>query len=129
MKTSPRFLDKSVKIPQIAFASFPRSGNTMVRRHLEEITSIITGDHVKKDFTCDISLSVLGLAGQGVLDDSVWIVKTHSPIDNGKTIDFEATKTICCVRNPYDAILSQFNFNCTWTHSKKVSFELNQENL
>lgn len=58
---STTFLDGLEDIKQIAVTSFPRSGNTMSRKHLEDITGIFTGDHCSPDFSCDLQLIINGL--------------------------------------------------------------------
>jgi len=73
-----RFLDgEANKSQKVAFCSFPRSGNTFMRRTLELLTGITTG----ADCTFDISitLQMQGLKGEGIQDDTVWIVKSHAP--------------------------------------------------
>lgn len=44
-KGSLRFLDASVEMDgnRICFASFPRTGNSMTRKYIEEVTGIFTG--------------------------------------------------------------------------------------
>ena len=47
-----RFLDgEDMTGNQVAFASFPRSGNTFMRRFLEKITGIITGNDMRVEYT------------------------------------------------------------------------------
>ena len=73
-----RFLDNEEnKSNKVGFCSFPRSGNTFMRRYLELLTGIQTG----ADCTFDVSitLQMQGLKGEGIQDDTVWIVKSHSP--------------------------------------------------
>lgn len=68
----------------IVLASYPRSGNTMLRGYLERIMGLCTGsdnDITKKLVT---ALHDLGLVGEGLVDKRTWIVKTHYPERWGK---------------------------------------------
>jgi len=75
-----RFLDRTVDMDgnRISFCSFPRSGNSMLRKYLESITGIDTGsDHWIEIST---SLQLMGLKGEGhSATDNVWVTKSHSP--------------------------------------------------
>jgi hypothetical protein len=62
---------------KIAFASFPRSGNTFLRKYCELLTNIDTGADFYLPF--NVILQMQGLKSEGIIDDTVWIVKTHSP--------------------------------------------------
>ena len=49
-----RFLDRTFNMLQgesVAFQSFPRSGNTFLRKYLEQITGIFTGSDMSLDMT------------------------------------------------------------------------------
>jgi len=41
-----------------------------------------------------------------VIDDRVWIVKTHYPDGFSTELDFETHKVALCVRNPLDVLAS-----------------------
>ena len=58
----------------------------------------------------------MGLTGEGRVDDSVWIIKTHYPERIGRTTMF-ADRCIVIVRNPLDAIFSLFNMVGTTSHN------------
>ena len=74
---------------------------------------------------CDITkklnkdLMLMGLAGEGLVDKRVWVVKTHYPERYGKT-KFYAERAILLVRNPLDAITSLFNMVCTGSHNRSI---------
>ena len=61
-----------------------------------------------------------GLKGEETIDDSVWLIKAHNPVLHIPEKSFEVNKAICSVRNPIDAIVSEFNLILTWTHDEKV---------
>lgn len=58
--------------------------------------------------------------GEGVVDDSVWMVKTHYPERMGY-LKFKARRIVLLVRNPFDAIESYFHMGMTNTHDKHLS--------
>ena len=64
----------------------------------------------------------MGMAGEGQIDDRVWIVKSHFPERIGRA-KFAANKCIIIVRNPLDSIFSLFNMVATTTHSESISQE------
>lgn len=62
----------------VAFMSYPRSGNSFLRRYLELITGIYTGSDIQIDMC--LSLQQMGLLGEQTVDGHCWINKTHSPV-------------------------------------------------
>ena len=63
--------------PKIAMASFPRSGNTFLRKYLELLTGVQTGGDNSLHY--NVNFQMLGSKGEEIVDDSVFIVKTHYP--------------------------------------------------
>ena len=113
-----RFLDGAPnKSNKIAFCSFPRSGNTFLRRYMELLTGISTGADNSLNF--GFTLQMQGLKGENVYDDTVWIVKSHAPIILPENATFHANKCIVVVRNPLDSILSTLNLVALNSHSLK----------
>ena len=58
--------------------------------------------------------------GENLIDDRVWITKSHFPervFFAHQTIN----KAVVIVRNPLDAIFSKFNFDVTHTHDTSIS--------
>jgi hypothetical protein len=62
----------------------------------------------------------MGMEGEGLVDDSVWIVKSHFPERMGHTL-LKAHKCILIVRSPIDCIASLFNMISTGTHNKSIT--------
>ena len=121
-----KFLDgQKNKSNKIAFASFPRSGNTFLRKYSELLTGVQTG----ADNTLHISvmLQMQKMKGEDIVDDTCWIIKTHSPWCMLYAPKFKCQKIMCVVRNPLDIIISWFNLCNTVSHNMKVSFEVNKE--
>ena len=63
-----------------------------------------------------------GLAGEGLADNRVWLVKTHFPERYGKE-NFFAQRCILCVRNPMDAISSLYHMVATVSHHLSIKDE------
>ncbi|TDH73416.1 hypothetical protein CCR75_009237 [Bremia lactucae] len=104
---------------RVAIVSYPRCGNSLMRGLLEDITGVYTGCDTRPDRSLSKDLQQYGMKGEGVVDDSVWFVKTHFPERVGYK-EFSAKKAILVVRNPWDAIDSYFNMTLTNTHNKSL---------
>lgn len=106
-------------------ASYPRSGNTLVRTLLENVTGSVTGSDTRPDRTLSLALAERhGLVGEGLIHPSnTPVVKTHWPERNGFR-PFVGHRIILLVRNPFDAIDSYWNLNVTNTHTEKVTDEV-----
>ena len=63
--------------------------------------------------------SLINLAGEGLVDKRVWVVKTHYPERYGKT-KFYAERAILLVRNPMDCITSLYNMVSTGSHNRSI---------
>lgn len=117
-----RFLDGTPKPGnKVAFCSFPRSGNSFLRKYLEKLTGVTTGSD--NDIRANVCLMMAGLKGEYIVDDTVWIVKSHHPwnmVDAQKPS--RCNKVIQIVRNPIDSIPSFMNLNTYLCHSSKVPF-------
>ena len=87
-----------------ALLSFPGSGNSWVQQLIETTTGIYTGTY--KD--CDDSYIYNGMIGEGVYTDNVIAVKIHYPDTNDKKWLYKRN-IIYVVRNPFDAILAEWN--------------------
>ena len=61
----------------------------------------------------------MGLAGEGLVDKRVCVVKTHYPERYGKT-KFGAERCILLVRSPLDCITSLFNMVCSGSHDLSI---------
>lgn len=74
-----RVLDQqdSLTNEKVAVCSFPRSGNSFLRRLMETCTGIATGSSISLHTAT--SLQIQGLMGEGMTDDRVWAVKGHHP--------------------------------------------------
>ena len=102
---------------RVAFQSYARSGNTFLRRYLEQITGLYTGSDMPMKFT--FMEAIFGLLGTNTVCESksVWICKTHYPLSIGTSLPFTADKMIVIARNPIDVIPSHTNLVNLGSHS------------
>lgn len=121
--TQTRFLSKCSDHEKVLLVSYPRSGNSFLRKLLETATSIVTGSDSRPNRTLSASLLRCGYKGEGITDSSVWVVKSHYPERLGY-IRFAARRVILLVRNPFDSIESYFHMGMTNTHDKSLSGEV-----
>ena len=116
------FLDGQIDMTgnRVGLQSFVRSGNTFIRRYLEQVTGIVTGADMHIDHT--FFEAMMGLLGQNITSDSnmVWITKTHWPQDIPGSKAFTAEKMIVIARNPLDVMPSFANLLNTHSHSLQV---------
>lgn len=112
-----KFLDKKSLLlgNRVALASYPRTGNSFLRKTLEQITGVFSGSDMHLDLT--ITLQQQGMLGEQTVDNSCWIVKTHFPINDNPTQAFDADKIIYITRHPVDVIPSQASLMFTMAHS------------
>ncbi|KAF0684064.1 Aste57867_23985 [Aphanomyces stellatus] len=103
----------------IALVSYPRSGNSLMRGLLESVTGVYTGCDTRPDRSLSVELQKFGMKGEGVVDESVWFVKSHYPERSGY-LPVTIQKAILVVRNPWDSINSYFNMTLTNSHNKSV---------
>lgn len=118
-----RFLSKLSDHEKIALISYPRSGNSFLRKLIEAEFNIVTGSDSRPNRTLAASLLQFGYRGEAITDSSVWVVKSHYPERLGY-IRFPVQRLILVIRNPFDAIESYFHMGMTNTHDKALSKEV-----
>jgi hypothetical protein len=65
---------------KMILTSFPRSGNTLIRTYIEQITKVYTGSDCDLKRSLNKFLCEAGMRGEGVIDfERVLVVKTHFP--------------------------------------------------
>lgn len=64
----------------------------------------------------------MGLKGEEIVDDRVWVVKAHHPALMPGVLKFDSNKVICCVRNPLDVFLSFATLSNTMSHTAQPEF-------
>ena len=113
----PRFLNGADEGGErIALASYPRSGNSLVRRLIESITGVVTGSDTKPGRGMAELLRNSGLIGEGeTRKEKVWVIKTHFPERTGWQ-KFKVQRAVLLIRHPINAIKSYFHMQLTATH-------------
>ena len=120
------FLDGERQVGnKITFASFPRSGNTFLRKYLTLLTGVPTGSD--NTLHTDTSMQCSSFKGEDLIDDTCWVTKTHSPWWMIGSPRFSANKVLVIVRNPTESNLSWLHLCSTGAHSAKVPCDVTQE--
>ncbi len=117
-----RFLPRDVECNKVLLVSYPRSGNSFLRKLIEHHTGIITGSDSRTNRVLTSALLACGFYGEGITDSSVLVVKSHYPERMGY-VKFGVKKVILLVRNPFDALESYFHMGMTDTHNKNLTSE------
>jgi hypothetical protein len=103
--------------PVTILASYPRSGNSLMRNLFERTTLRVTGSDMRGGLTQH------DLVGEAAVSANiVQFVKTHFPERRGE-VAFRSSRAVLLIRNPYDAIESYFNLMMTNTHTTSISEE------
>jgi hypothetical protein len=89
---------------------------------------LLTGVETGADNTkiVNVNLQLVGMKGEEIHDDTVWIVKTHSPWIMPFAPVFFCNKVICIIRSPIDVMISFLNLYAMGDHSSKAPFEFNE---
>ncbi|XP_059144280.1 WSCD family member CG9164-like [Physella acuta] len=87
--------------PLSTLVSFPGSGNTWLRFLIQEATGVLTGSEYNNG-----NLASKGFLGEGVVNESTILVKTHRY--NPVTLQ-RYEKAVLLIRHPYEAIKAEFN--------------------
>lgn len=120
-----KFLDGKPLKSKIAFNTYPRSGNSFLRKFMEQMTGISTGATVS--LHTSTSLQIQGLKGEHIVDDRTWIIKAHHPMLLPHVLKFKSDKVVCCVRNPLDVIMSFASLGNTMSHSGQPEYSYNKD--
>jgi len=107
--------------PVTVLASYPRSGNSLLRNLFERTTLRVTGSDMRGNL---LQHDLVGEAA--VSTGMVQFVKTHYPERRGSPC-FPARRAVLLVRNPYDAIESFFHLMMTSTHTSTIAEEVRRE--
>jgi hypothetical protein len=104
-------------------ASYPRSGNSLLRSLVERVTGCVTGSDTRPDRTLSRQLANdHDMVGEGMVTPSrVYVTKTHFPERRGWKVIRYPQRIILLTRNPFDAIDSYFHMALTNTHTKTLA--------
>lgn len=102
-------------------ASYPRSGNSLMRNLYERVTLRVSGSDMRG------GLQKHDLVGEAATQTNcVQFVKTHFPERMGQP-PMNVDRAVLVVRNPYDAMESYWNLMTTNTHNTSMSTEERQK--
>jgi hypothetical protein len=134
-----RFLGFGWKQESVCLASYPRCGNSFLRKLLENWSGTVTGSDSHPYRTLSKSLLRCGFKvplsspifrfsyhlcqGEGITDRSVWFIKTHYPERHGYK-KYPVDRALLLIRNPFDAIQSYFHMGMTNTHNQTLTPEV-----
>ena len=117
-----RFLDgRPFAGDKIGFTSFPRSGNSFLRRYVEQITGVTSGSSIS--IHSATSLQIMGLKGESHQGDNVWMAKSHHPFFIQGATQMPTQKTFICVRHPLDVFPSYAALCNTLSHGNKPDYD------
>ena len=111
-----RFRHEAEYGERIVLASYPRSGNTMLRKLIEEITGLFTGSDTRGGRAMADMLKSYGLVGESNCTRAAWVIKSHFPERLG-WMRFPVRRCILLVRHPINAIDSYFNMQLSACHT------------
>lgn len=69
----------------------------------------------------------MGLKGEYIVDDRVWVVKAHHPALLPMALKFGSSKVLCCIRNPLDIFPSFASLANTMSHSEQPEFKYHKD--
>lgn len=95
-----------------------------MRKYFELLTGVETG--ADNTLNVNVHLQLQGLKGEDIVDDTVWIVKTHSPWIMPDAPVFFCNKIICIIRSPIDVIISFLHLFSLGNHVQKAPFEYHE---
>jgi len=107
---------------KVCFTSFPRSGNSFLRKYLQLLTGLPTGSD--NSLHTDTILQMQGMKGEDLVDDTCWIVKSHFPWIMPFAPRFTVNKILMIVRNPTESCVSWMHLCNTANHSTKIPFDV-----
>ena len=89
---------------------------------MEKITGIVTGSEA--DITLGLIQALMdeGLEGEGLVDNRVWVVKSHHPERTGITF-YRPKRCVMVLRDPIDCIPSLFHLTMTDSHDLSLCDE------
>ena len=128
----PKFLNEKSAINvqttgnRVGYLSFPRSGNSFLRKYLHNITGIQTGADMGMVMGLGFQQMFCEFLGEMHTGASVWVQKSHDPMWLPGNHINRVNKVICCVRNPFDVIASMTHF-VSGTHSTQVTQNFSED--
>ena len=132
--SSSPFVPAGLHPPQAFLISFPRSGNSLLRKLLEDATGVLTGSHYQ-----DRTLFDAGLRGEMNNGANTLLVKHHfldfihrrvtvgdvyDPTDPRRFQRYRVERYVYAVRNPLDSLVSYWMYAQHWQHEEEVPVDI-----
>lgn len=98
-----------------------------MRKYCELLTGISTG--TDQPLLPNVMLQASGLRGESIINETIWIYKTHYPWTMHKIVGVPPSpvnKYIAIVRNPMDSFESHAHLYNTACHSAKVPYQFSE---
>ena len=92
----------------VCYATYPRSGNTLMRKYFENVTGTVTGSDMSLKHSPNVALQFCGFKAEGITDDSCWIKKSHFPYVLPFQWNWSNDLAVVCTRYQLDADPSFF---------------------
>ena len=108
----------------VAYATYPRSGNSLMRKYFENVTGTVTGSDMVLKHQPNVALQFCGFKGEGIVDDTCWIRKTHFPLCFPFQPPFKNDIAVICTRYELDVDPSFFYLIFTLTHNQQAKNDL-----
>ena len=114
---------------KVVYATYPRSGNSLMRKYFENVTGLATGSDMVIKHASNMALAYCGFKAEGITDDRTWINKTHHPYTLPFQHPWSADIAVVCTRYQLDADPSFFQLMYSQCHSASFKNKMNQEPL
>lgn len=124
----PKFLDATCTPDlRVHITSFPRSGNSQMRKYIENVTGIFTGTASPLQYHCISNLQLYGFFGEGIIDNKIFFEKTHYPARCNQAV-LKTNRVLVLARNFIDVCVSHYNFIQTHSHDLSIKQEFHVTN-
>ena len=125
--TSRYTTGKSKEQLSVCYATYPRSGNSLMRKYFENVTGSATGSDMILKHQPNVALQFCGFKAEGITDSRVWISKSHFPYVLPFQWQWSNDIAVVCTRYQLDADPSFFYLMFTQTHSQSFETKLTED--
>ena len=108
----------------VLYTTYPRSGNSMMRKYFENITGVATGSDMNLKHAPNVALQYTVSKAEGQMGDQTWFKKSHFPMTLPFQPKTEHDITLICSRYELDCEVSFFYLVFTQTHGLPFNNDL-----
>ena len=109
---------------RVVYATYPRSGNSLMRKYFENVTGTASGSDMVVKHSANVALQFCGFKAEGITDERTWINKTHFPLVLPFQWQWSSDIAVVCTRYQLDADPSFFYLQYTMCHSAAFENDL-----